>query len=275
VDVVPYTASDAATLLEACRGAAPRVVAVSSGDVYKNYGVLLRAEPGPPDPAPLAEDAPVRTRLFPYRAAAKGPDDLAYGYEKLLVERAVLASREPAGTVLRLPMLYGPGDRQRRLLPVLARAARGRPVVLGRAHARWRVSYGYVEDAAAAVAAAALDARAAGETLNVGEADAPAEAERAREIGAAAGVAVEVVEVPDGALPSEARFDYAAALALDTGKLRRLLGFEEPVGRADGLSRTVEWERSAGSGLHAPPGLFDDEAEDAALSLARYAPECG
>src|SRR5215470_6832636 len=44
-----------------------RLVVLSSADVYRAHGRLWRHEPGPPDPTPLTEDAPLRERLHPYR----------------------------------------------------------------------------------------------------------------------------------------------------------------------------------------------------------------
>src|SRR5690349_10465661 len=46
LDMVAFSEQDARILLESIRGAARRVVAVSSADVYRAYGVLHRKEPG-------------------------------------------------------------------------------------------------------------------------------------------------------------------------------------------------------------------------------------
>lgn len=91
-------------------GIAKRMVAISSGDVYRAYGRLLGSESGRPEPVPLDENAPLRETFFPYRAAAAGPSDWTYHYEKILAERVVLPSTALPGTVLRLPAVYGPGD---------------------------------------------------------------------------------------------------------------------------------------------------------------------
>jgi nucleoside-diphosphate-sugar epimerase len=84
-------------------GSAGRIVVLSSGDVYRAYGRFLGTEPGPIEPTPLTEDAPLRDRLFPYRESAPSRDDLSYWYDKILVERVVRSRREFPGTVLRLP----------------------------------------------------------------------------------------------------------------------------------------------------------------------------
>src|SRR5262249_33278795 len=124
---------------------------------------LRRVSAVPPDPCPLAEDALLRENLYPYRAHAPGPADPMFDYEKILVERVVLSDPGLPGTVLRLPMVYGPGDPQHRLFPYLKRMDDRRPaILLTEGQAGWRWTRGYVENIAAAVAHAAAADRAAG-----------------------------------------------------------------------------------------------------------------
>src|SRR5262249_28051354 len=46
-------------------GIARRAVVLSSGDVYRAYGLLQGTETGPPEPIPITEDSPLRQRLYP------------------------------------------------------------------------------------------------------------------------------------------------------------------------------------------------------------------
>ena len=258
---------EAVALMQTFRGLAERVVAVSSQDVYRTYGILWRNEDGPPNATPVAEDGPLRSVLYPYRRMAEGPGDPKYDYDKIPVERAVMSDRELPGTVLRLPATYGPGDRQHRLFEYLKRMDDGRPfILLGSEEARWRQTHGYVENVADAVALAATDARAAGRIFNVGEEGARSRAEWVREIGRAAGWDGEVVAVPEGLLPehlrSPASFDYD--LVADTGRIRKELGYEERVPRDEALLKTVAWER-ANPPAEVDPRQFDYRAETAAL----------
>src|SRR5690348_7512228 len=91
VDMIAHTEEDARGLIATFRGLARRVVVISSGDVYLAYGRATRTEPGPIEPTPLAEDSPLRSVLFPYRAQASGPDDFLYSYDKIPVERTAMA----------------------------------------------------------------------------------------------------------------------------------------------------------------------------------------
>lgn len=262
LDMFPYSEEDARAVMETFRGVAGRVVALSSGDVYRAYGVLGGMETGPPEPVPLGEGSPLREELFPYRGKIEGMED----YEKILVERAVMGDSELAGTVLRLPMVYGPGDSQHRLFGYLKRMDDARPaILLEEGFAGWRWSRGYVEDVAEAIALA--DERAAGRVYNVGEVEALTEAEWVREIGRAAGWYGEVVAVNGGRLPEGMRpgLNTDQHLTYDTDRLRGELGYREPVGREEGLRRTVAWEK-ANPPEQIEPERFDYAAEDALLA---------
>ena len=262
----PVGEDDARAAVARFVGLARRIVALSSGDLYRAYGRLLGTEPGPPDPIPIDEDAPLREKLFPYRQSAAGPADWTYHYEKILGERALLGSRLPA-TVLRLPAVYGPGDPHRRLRQFIKRMDDRRPaIVLEQLQAGWRWTHGYVEDVAQAIALAVADERAAGRVYNIGEAAVPTMAERVRQIGEVAGWKGTVVSLSSERLPSHLQSPYQPRqdLVVDTRRVRRELGFGESVSIEEGLRRTIEWERA-----HPPetgdPGPAEYAAEDAAL----------
>ncbi len=261
VDTIAFTEADAQGLIEVFQGLAGRAVVLSSGDVYRAYGRFIGTEPGPPDPVPLAEDAPLREVLFPYRGLASGPDDFLFDYDKVPVERRVLSAPELPATVLRLPMVHGPGDYQHRLYPYLKRMDDGRRAIgLDEGLARWRCTRGYVEDVAAAIARAVTDPRAAGKVYNVGAETASSEADWVRAIARAAGWVGEVVVVPRGklAVPGNTEQDVVT----DTRRLRRELGWAEETPAEEALRRTIEWERS-----HPPVGMvLDYEAEDRVLA---------
>ena len=107
VDMVAYSDASTQPLLSALTSILRRYVLVSSGDVYRNYGLLHRLEAGEADTSPLDETAPLRTARFPYRAATAraehAPDRWMDDYDKIPIEAAV--SRMTCDwTVLRLPI---------------------------------------------------------------------------------------------------------------------------------------------------------------------------
>jgi nucleoside-diphosphate-sugar epimerase len=262
---------DAEAVVEAFRDRAGRLVAASSGDVYAVHGQILGLEASLAVPAAaLTEDAPLRSVPYPYGRRAPGPWGELVDYDKILVERIVLGEPALPATVLRLPAVYGPGDSQRRFLPWLKRMDDARPAILiGAAEARWRFTHGYVENVAAALAVAVSDGRAAGRVYNVGEAPTPTVAERVAMVGRAAGWGGTVVVLPDDGLPAHLRAPYriVADLAYDTTRIRRELGYAEPVAAVEGLGQTVTWERALGL-TPRDPTLFDYGAEDRALATA-------
>ncbi|MBX6315295.1 MAG: NAD-dependent epimerase/dehydratase family protein [Isosphaeraceae bacterium] len=163
-------------------------------------------EAGPLEPIPIAEDAPLRQRLYPYWGETPRPPDdprrWADDYDKILVERAVMGEMDLPGTVLRLPMVYGPGDENHRLFAYLKRMDDGRPaILLDEVQARWRWARGYVEDIARAIVMAVLDDRAIGRVYNISEPDALTEAEWVQAIGRVVGWRGEVVAVPSDLRP--------------------------------------------------------------------------
>jgi len=125
LDMIPVVEKDAVDLMEVFSGTARRVVAISSQDVYKAYGKMINIEPGSPEKTPLTEDSPLRQKLYPYRGEEPRTDDDPYkildDYDKILIEIIVMSDTDLPGTVLRLPMVYGPFDTQHRLFDQVKR----------------------------------------------------------------------------------------------------------------------------------------------------------
>jgi nucleoside-diphosphate-sugar epimerase len=272
LDTRPMTEDQARILIKTLLGIARRVVALSSGEVYRAYGLIHGTETGPTEPVSIAEDAPLRQRLFPYRGetlrAKDDPMRWVDDYDKILVERVVLGEPNLPGTVLRLPMVYGPGDDSHRLFPYLKRMDDGRPaILLEEVQAHWRWARGCVEDIAEAVVSCVVDDRAAGRVYNVSEPLALTEAEWVREIGLVFGWRGEVVAVPGDRLPPRLRMpgNFGQHLTYDTTRIREELGYTERLTRAEAIRRTVDWELS-----HVPgqidPAAYDYSAEDAVLA---------
>ena len=262
----PVGASDTAAAMTRFTGTAGRMVAISSGDVYRAYGRLIGTEPDSVEPKLLNEDASLRQVLFPYRSAAAGPNDWTYDYEKILVERAVLSSPQLPGTILRLPAVYGPGDPQRRFRQYLRRMYDNRPAIfLDASQSTWRWTHGYVENVAAAIVRAIVDERAVGRVFNVGEENTPMTSERVAQMAREVQWSGAVIPMPFDRLPPHLRPPYEARqdLVMDTGRLRRELDFIDPVTRQEGLRRTIDWELThavEGEGLHLQYAAEDDLA---------------
>ncbi|HTG16498.1 MAG TPA: NAD-dependent epimerase/dehydratase family protein [Blastocatellia bacterium] len=266
LDMICYTGQESLALVSALQSACKRLVVASSMDVYRNYGRLLGLEQGPPDSPPMDEDSPLRESRYPHRAISKSPRDFAATYDKIPVERTVSEAAMLQATILRLPAVYGPGDKYHRTFEYLKRMDDGREkIILEETRARWLWTRGYVENVADAIALAVTDERAASRVFNVGEPDALSEADWVRSIGQAANWRGEVAALPREKMPAHlvAPYRFEHHLHCDTSRIRRELNYSERVPREEAMRRTIDWERS-----HPPDEIdmsgFDYAAEDAA-----------
>ncbi len=264
LDTLAMTEADAEAVVEVFRGLTKRLVVLSSGDVYRAYGRLIKQDPGPPDPVPLTEDSPLRDELYPYRESADGPDDFEYSYDKILVERVVMARPdELPATVLRLPMVFGPGDYQHRLFSYLKRMDDERPfILLAEDWAQARALRGYAEDMAEAVALCVTKEAAANRIYHVAYRENFVEEVWLNKVAATVGWQGDVIKVPNEELPEglQHHMDMRQDWSVDSERIRAELGYEEVVPLEEALRRTVAWERE-----HPPevdPERFNYKAED-------------
>lgn len=249
LDMVLITEAEAKDLVAVSTGSAARIVAASSCDVYRNYGRLNGTEHGDPDPVPLTEDSPLRDRLYPYRGetprASDDPSVLMDDYDKILVEQALNAQSDCPATILRLPMVYGPSDFQHRVGHYLKQMDEGvATITLAQTESEFRGARSHVENAAAAIALCILDPRAAGRTYNVCDTPTLDEATWVNAIGRSAGWNGNIAIVPDAEAASDDTTDYRHHLDIDSSRIRRELGFTQPVALEDALRDTIAWERA-------------------------------
>ena len=271
IDCILSSGVQAKGVMDVFRGVTPRIVVLSSQDVYRAYGIMLGLEPGVLQPVPINEDSDLRSHLRPFgadhlkrmRGIFNWIDD---EYEKIEVERAVADDPQLPATILRLPMVYGPGDPLHRLYPVVKRVDDKRPaILLEDGLARCGLPRGYVENVAAAIALASTSERARGRTYNI--ADPPfSELEWTRQIGAAAHWNGEVIALPREQTPEHLRQPYNLEQdwIVSGDRIRGELGFTDPVPFPEALRRTIEWER-ANPPSDLPAVTFDYPAEDAAI----------
>jgi len=233
------------------------LVLLSSIDVYRAYELLLAGRGG--EPVPLTETSPVREGRYPLRDLLPGRGE---HYDKLDVEPLYL---ERGGCVLRLSMIYGEHDGQRREEFILRRVRAGRrriPVGPGTA----LDTRCYVGDVASAVLAA-LDrpSAAAGEVFNVGDLATGTARDYAGQILAAAGSAAVLVTVPESVVPDdlEATRSMAQHFLVDSRKAATVLGWQ-PSDPATTIPLSVRWHLD-----HPPAGADQDfSPDDRALAAA-------
>jgi nucleoside-diphosphate-sugar epimerase len=275
VDFVLSSGRQAQQLMDTFRGIAGRIVALSSMDVYRAWGVFFKSEAGGLQELPLTEDSELRTSRTTYPPEALKRAQSVYSwideeYDKVPVEQAVLGDPRLPGTVLRLPMIYGPGDPVHRFHPILKRVDDGRKhIIFADDVAPLRTPRGYVEDVAAAVALAAASSQSAGRIYNVCEAESFGELDWARKIAAAANWNGEFVVLPHDRTPRHLLWpgNTAQHVVASSERIRTELGYGETTSREEALRRTIPWER-ANPPQH-PLYVFDYPAEDDALAQFR------
>jgi len=235
-----------------------QIVLLSSMDVYEAFGNVLAEKEG--EPVPLNEDSPVRAVRYPYASSGIRSAD----YDKLDVEPSYV---ERGATVLRLAMIYGEHDRQRREEFILRRVRAGRrtiPIGPG----SWLWTRCYVGDVASAVLATLGNSAVAGEIINIGEPAVRSMRGWSEQILAAAGHEAELVTVPEAVVPEDMSVTRTVAqhIVFDGYKAARLLGWSPPDVPA-AIARSVAWH------LANPPDDADPDftADDTALAAATQA----
>ena len=194
VDAIAATGAQARMLVETFRRIARRTVVLSSGDVYLAHDILHRRHPGRSSITPLTETAALRESRYPDRGVSipdMGWVDAEF-YDKIEVEREAFSETSLPCTILRLPMVYGPGD----VTGIRRRFEAWRKpmddgsaeIPLSRAMAGWRAPWGCTENVAEAVSLAVEDERAAGQIYNVCEPGRPTIAQIIAEIAAVVGL---------------------------------------------------------------------------------------
>lgn len=272
IDVVISSGAQAEELMNAFRGIAARVVMLSSMDVYRAVGITHGTEVGPLQALPLAEDSELRHNLHPYPPEAMqmmrkiftwATDD----YDKIPAERVVMNDDALSGVVLRLPMVYGPGDPLHRFYPVVKRIADGRrQIIFSEPQAAWRSPRGFVGNVAAAIALAATDDRAAHRIYNTCEEPPFSELEWARKIAEEMQWNGEFLVLPPERTPRHLvqPRNYAQHWAASSARIRHELGYAEPVALEEAIRQTIRWELENAPTVSS--AQFDYAAEDAALA---------
>jgi UDP-glucose 4-epimerase len=257
IDCLAMTPADADAALAAIPNGI-RTIVLSSQDVYRAFGSIN--DGAITDEMPVDEASAVRAERFYYRGVMPGGDD----YSKLEVEDRFLAR---GGVALRLPMVYGEGDGQRREEFILRRVRAGRNRIPTGAGCGL-LPRGYVGDVAEAIACAVEGDGIEGEIFNVCETRSAPLGLWARQILAAAGSTAELVRVPDDALPPDLGLLGAIPqpFLASNEKARTRLGWKDTDALA-ALAASVTWH------LANPPTYPDGadpgfEADDTALAMA-------
>ncbi len=164
------------------------------------------------------------------------------------------------GTILRLPMIYGPGDRPHRLYKYVRRMRDDCPwILLDAGHAAWRAPRGYVENVAWAITLAITNDVAKRRIYNVVEAEALAEATWVQRIADSLAWQGRIVTVPKGKLTMH--YDTDHHWVVDSSRIRHELGYREIIELAEAMARSIAYELTNPPAT-IEPSQFDYASED-------------
>jgi len=246
VDILAMSLSNTGPLLSRLDGNVEQYVMLSSCDVYRNYELIHRLSKGSGIDGGLNENSSLRRTRYPYRTnprrSTDDPSRPLDDYDKIPIESRV-SQLETPWTILRLPMIYGPGDKQRRFRWAIEHMARSNdPLDVPRRWANWTTTYGYLDNIATAVALTVGNSAAFSGTFNVGEAAPVDHLTWSRRLSEAMDWKGEILVSDDQSgvfARSLEALDLTVPLEIDSAKIREQLGFRECVSIAEGLRRTI------------------------------------
>jgi nucleoside-diphosphate-sugar epimerase len=247
IDCIGYTETDGQRLIQTFAGWIPRLIFLSSCDVYRAHAVLHRATNDPVQITPLTEDSPLRTNIYPYRNYASGPEDWQYDYDKIPVERMLVDEPELRTTIFRLPAVYGPRDYRLRVWEYLRKMDAGRKaIVLALALSNWCWGRGYVKNIATAICHFLSKDSASSAVFNLGDPVSLSEVQWVEHIAGIAGWTGKIAVVPDDQLPDSLKVPFNAAQnwTIDASRFRSEMGFAEPFTLRESLKETIAWLRA-------------------------------
>lgn len=253
VDVLAMTLKESQPLIAALDGCIAQYVMLSSSDVYSNYELLHRKADGEPISSSVTEDSPLRKSRYPYRLSPRrahdDPNKYFDDYEKITIEEAV--QRTSANwTILRLPMVYGPGDKQRRFSWAIRHfLSTDEPFFMPKEWAQFVSTYGYIDNVAEGISITLGNTKAFKAVFNLGEPELVDHATWANRIAKVVewpGVVEVSDEHPSSVDQIVQAIDTTVPFRISSDKVRRELGFRETVSIETALRRTIEDERKRG-----------------------------
>jgi len=249
VDVVAMTLEGTQPLLNSVNGKIKQYVLISSIDVYRNYELFQGNANGTPQTEYIDEDSELRKSRFPYRQnvprASESVDSYLDDYDKIPIESAAKKMTSP-WTILRLPMVYGPGDKQHRFRWAIKPMATGaQELLLPKTWMDWQSTYGYIQNVGEAVALTLGTTRAHNRIFNIGEQRPTNHGEWAKRIAKAVGWegTIKYGEDPSSPLAQGIEhLDLSVPFNISSSRIRKELGFREIVDQDESMKDTINAE---------------------------------
>lgn len=245
LDMVPFSDVTSKSVIDAIKDITNRLIAISSCDVYKSYGVINGTEEADPNLYNIAmnEKSPLRANYYPY----KNNENLNHlkEYDKILAENVYIQNPNIEETILRLPMVFGENDYQHRLLPYLKQINEGNKTIeLSKNFAYWRSCRAYVKDVAEAVCLAITKDKAKHQIYNVAEPNNYTEKDWLSKILKLINWNGEVIIKTSDDNSDNDEETLKQHLMIDSSKIRAELGYKENLPIEKQIKNTIRWEIS-------------------------------
>lgn len=228
-------------LEKALDGQKIKLLLISSVDVYKGFEVFNKLSSAPIEPIPFTEKSSLRDIRFPYRG--KLGTNFGYYYDKILVEQTALQSSLLDTVIVRLGMVYGKNDPNRRFKDIIHQINGGaKNIKINEKIAALKTCKCYVENIAQGIALIAQKG-IVGEIYNLTDNEIFSELEWNQIIAKLMnwnGDFVITYEDNGYELVKAANLDQH--LVVDSTKIRKELGFTETISLETGLLNTIQWE---------------------------------
>jgi len=249
VDVIAMTLEDTQPLITYVDRKIAQYVMLSSSDVYRNYELFQGKATGSPNIESVNENSELRATRFPYRGQVPrkqgSPDRYLDDYDKIPIEAAT-RQMSSNWTILRLPMVYGPGDKQRRFRWAIKPMSNGAAdILLPKAWLDWHSTYGYIDNVAEGVALTLGNQKAMNRVFNIGEQPSISHLDWATRIADVLGWKGSITHGEDPNSPfvqGLTGLNLNVPFKLSSTRIRRDLGFNEIVSETQRLSRTIDAE---------------------------------
>lgn len=250
LDVIPASKKQAQSLLKACQGIAKRIIAISSCDVYKSFEIFLGQSTDAIQPTPLKETALLRDKFYLLKDLDPHllPSWIGPDYEKIHVEESIMKDSKIQGTVIRLPMIYGSGDVQKRFSEIINWQKNHEDIFLDESTANWMGCWGHVENIVHAICLAITNDKAAGKIYHAADPYALPYSKIVEKIGHASGwkgkIQIMSKEIPETNLKAIFKtpsINAAQNMNLDINKITEELGYRAVISESKAFHDTVKW----------------------------------
>ena len=235
IDIIPYTAQDIWGLKMAIKGVTENLLLLSSGDVYKVYDTFHK-NLSDIDNSLITETSELRNRLYPYKPENVDKyNELLFDYDKIIVE--TMAQEKNFNTcILRLPALFGKGDKQRKLseyiIPMVTNQA---SIMLSSRKANWIWSRSYVENIAYGIYLAATNKKAKNEIFNLGDINLKEFdlVTKLKELTRWKGQIIIQDNISE-------QFNYSQNIQMDSSKIKEVLNYSAPINDETAFLKTIQ-----------------------------------